>query len=395
MTQPVFDSAVTGGGTSITSPHTFNITIGNNANRCLTLFEMSSDTGIVITSITADSVSMGSPVDSDGFNNIIAFYQLKNPNIGTIPITVTFTGTVSGTDVLLFPTVCHYNVDQTTPITPSSITKSRGTAANPSHNVPSNTNSLVLSGCVDGSSLTKGAAFTFRAGSNVNSASSGGNAMLQEVAGATSVTANFTAGSDDYGLISFSLNGTSGGTVYTLTANAGSFALTGVNASLLKSKVINAQAGSFTFTGNNATLLKSKVINAQAGSFSLTGVNANIVYTPNSTVYTLTALPGSFTISGQNATLLKSKVLNCNAGSFAITGQNAFINKNRILTANAGAFAITGVNATLLKSNVINAQPGAFVLQGNIAVINYSGFIAPLQPPNIVSINVFGQQGVK
>jgi len=44
--------------------------------------------------------------------------------------------------------------------------------------------------------------------------------------------------------------------------------------------VLTAQAGSYVLSGQTATLARSKVITASAGSYALTGQNAVLTYTP-------------------------------------------------------------------------------------------------------------------
>ena len=61
---------------------------------------------------------------------------------------------------------------------------------------------------------------------------------------------------------------------YTLTADAGSFALTGQTAALQFGDNFVASEGSFALTGSDASLTKSMNVSAQAGSFSSAGNDA-------------------------------------------------------------------------------------------------------------------------
>lgn len=109
---------------------------------------------------------------------------------------------------------------------------------------------------------------------------------------------------------------------YTLTADAGSFTLSGQDATLSKSRILTADAGAFTLTGQDATLARNRFLTADAGSFTLTGQDATLTYAAAGS-YTLVADAGSFTLSGQDATLLKTRILTADAGSFTLSGQSA------------------------------------------------------------------------
>lgn len=108
------------------------------------------------------------------------------------------------------------------------------------------------------------------------------------------------------------------GSSYTLTAETGSFALTGNNAGLIASRLLQASAGSFALTGNNAALLASRSLVCSAGSFAMTGNDASLLGTR-----ILTASAGSFSLTGNAAGLLANRVLACSVGSFAMTGNDA------------------------------------------------------------------------
>lgn len=67
---------------------------------------------------------------------------------------------------------------------------------------------------------------------------------------------------------------------YTLTAESGSFTLTGNDVNLLVGRTLTADAGTFTLTGQDVNLLVGRVLTAETGQFTLTGNDANLVYTP-------------------------------------------------------------------------------------------------------------------
>lgn len=91
---------------------------------------------------------------------------------------------------------------------------------------------------------------------------------------------------------------------YTLTADPGSYSLTGTAATFRHNRVIDAEAGSFTLTGTDASLLHHKVLTAGGGSFTLSGTAATLIYTEVNR--TLECEPGVFTLTGTAATLCYS-----------------------------------------------------------------------------------------
>ena len=84
------------------------------------------------------------------------------------------------------------------------------------------------------------------------------------------------------------------GSAYTLTADAGSFALTGQDAGLHVSRLLATDAASFALAGQNVSLRR---------------------------VFTLTADAGGFVLSGQDAGLRASRLLATGDGSFVFSGQ--------------------------------------------------------------------------
>jgi hypothetical protein len=186
-----------------------------------------------------------------------------------------------------------------------------------------------------------------------------------------------------------------GGAAYTLTAGAGSFALTGKPATLTAARkltagvasflltgkpatltaarALTAAAGSFTLTGKPATLTAGRALAASAGSFTLTGKPATMLFG-----YTLTAAAGSFALTGKAATLTTARKLTAAAGSFALTGKPAGLAVGRQLAAAAGSFALTGGTATLRATRVLTAAAGSFTLTGRPATLTVAGGTPPL-----------------
>jgi hypothetical protein len=121
-------------------------------------------------------------------------------------------------------------------------------------------------------------------------------------------------------------------------------------------------------------------ITAESGSFSLTGIAANLTASRR-----LTADTASFSLAGQDAGLIASRRLTADAASFTLTGNDASLLTSRRITADAASFALTGIDAGLFASRVIAAAVGEFVLTGNDATLDYSGAVGPTYTLTAVS----------
>ena len=63
---------------------------------------------------------------------------------------------------------------------------------------------------------------------------------------------------------------------YSITANAGSYAVTGQTATLARSRLLTANAGSYAVTGQTAILTKSRLLSGDFGVYTVTGAAAVI-----------------------------------------------------------------------------------------------------------------------
>ena len=167
---------------------------------------------------------------------------------------------------------------------------------------------------------------------------------------------------------SFAITGTAASLEFgrRLDAAAGSFAVTGTAASLEKGFEVAADPGAYTITGTAATLQRTARLSADSGAFSITGTAASL-----EKGFELAADPGAFAISGTAATFRVGHRLAADAGSFAISGTAASLEAGRLLSAASGSFAITGTDAALVHGQAGNftlvAEPGAFTITGTAA----------------------------
>lgn len=177
---------------------------------------------------------------------------------------------------------------------------------------------------------------------------------------------------------SFILSGADAALIYsgsaaTLVADSGSFNLAGTAANLLVGKRLTADGGSFVLTGSDSLSDLSMV--ASPGSYTLTGGDVTFIY--SGSTYTLAANAGSFALTGANVGLVYSGstyTLAADSGSYTLTGDNTSFNVAHSIASNAGNFVLTGADVTFTKSTVytLAADSGAFVYTGKSVNLIYS-----------------------
>lgn len=152
----------------------------------------------------------------------------------------------------------------------------------------------------------------------------------------------------------------------TLTADGGSYTLSGTAATLRRDHVLSAEAGSYTLSGTAATLSKGYFLAADGGSYTLTGTAATLTRH-----LLISAEEGSYTLSGTAATLLAAYLLTADSGSYELTGTAADLLRNHLLGADSGTYTLTGEEATLTVTSQdrIIADSGAYALTGGDATL--------------------------
>jgi hypothetical protein len=204
---------------------------------------------------------------------------------------------------------------------------------------------------------------------------------------------------------------------YELNAEPATFAVTGFDAGLLATRLLDAQPATFTITGTAASLVRDYELNAEPGAFTVTGVDATFEYVtvaapPNTVIraneahtprltervsqiigaleaaaltnYELDAQPGSFTVTGLDAgleyTLAWDKVVipiyavttpQIMYGSRIFGGVSEEATQAYELNAEPGVFTVTGTAAGVLATRLLNAEPGAFTVTGVDATFVY------------------------
>lgn len=135
----------------------------------------------------------------------------------------------------------------------------------------------------------------------------------------------------------------------------------------------NAASGTYSVSGADATMIRTYVLNAETGSYSLNGQAAIIGAQRN-----LVAGPGSFSVTGSNATLARSLLLVAGPGTYDLIGFDVTTEApagvtHYTLAADAGSYLITGVDAALLRTYLLDAGPGSYAITGRDSTLVYSG----------------------
>lgn len=133
------------------------------------------------------------------------------------------------------------------------------------------------------------------------------------------------------------LTGSSAG-AYTLTADSGSYSLSGQSAGLFKSRLLVSAVGSYALTGVAAGIYKNHKLSAAAGSYSYSGVSASVV---------------------------RSRLIVGNTGAYALAGNAALFSKAYRLQADAGDYAINGSAANISYTPIASTSSfnGGFVMR--------------------------------
>jgi len=153
-------------------------------------------------------------------------------------------------------------------------------------------------------------------------------------------------------------------TAYTLTADAGSFGLTGKAAGLKRAKKLAAAAQAFSLTGKTVALRRGLAMPGAAGVFSLTGQTAAFARTRK-----LAAAKGAFTYTGKAANLNKGFRIAASPAAFTLTGKDAAFKRAYALAAVAGGFSLTGIAAGFKRALKLSAGVGGFTLSGQDAAL--------------------------
>lgn len=162
--------------------------------------------------------------------------------------------------------------------------------------------------------------------------------------------------------------GEAGATAYTLTADAGTYAITGTAATLKAARLLSANAGSYAQTGTAASLEHGFTVQANGGTFVVTGTAAG---TRKASI--VNAASGTFTVSGTAAALRRTGIVAAGSGAYSVNGTDATLVYDQVgsftLVANGGTYAVTGTAATLEADRRIVATGGSYAVSGTAATL--------------------------
>lgn len=91
---------------------------------------------------------------------------------------------------------------------------------------------------------------------------------------------------------------------YELSSDAGSYEVTGADATFERTYVLSADAGAYSVSGSDATLLATRTLALDAGGYSVNGADATLVYTQVGSTYTLNAGAGAYDVTGGPVTFV-------------------------------------------------------------------------------------------
>lgn len=113
---------------------------------------------------------------------------------------------------------------------------------------------------------------------------------------------------------------------------------------------------------NLAPALTFYTMSADAGSFAVTGTAASL-----KAARLLTVAAGAYLVTGSD--IVPAVSLPASAGAYLLTGTDATLRVTRLMSAVAGAYLVTGTAATLKRSRTFSVDPGAYVVAGTDAIL--------------------------
>ena len=158
---------------------------------------------------------------------------------------------------------------------------------------------------------------------------------------------------------------------YTLDAAPGSYAISGIDAELLRASPnlpLRVQPVWRFARAQNRIALIPQVLN-----------RAVLTVIPGQ--YDLLAAAGVYSISGTDSLLVATRTIDASPGSYATTGLDTLLSRGQMLDAAPGAYAVSGADITSSITWVLNAEAGSYAIAGSDVELLY----IPL-PPEVVVI---------
>jgi hypothetical protein len=203
---------------------------------------------------------------------------------------------------------------------------------------------------------------------------------------------------DSHGLLLFAISPGAGST-YTLTAEQGSYTLSGQTAGLRRNAVVPAAQGSYAVSGQNVTLTYTPAggytITAAQGTYAVTGQAAGLIHgyrlAASQGTYAITGstalidfamavAQGTYTISGQTVQLSKSSPsVVAGQGTYTVSGQVVGLLYGRRVVAAQGTYTVTGQDAALSRTRVLQVAQGSYTVSGQTVALRIARTLAGAQ----------------
>ena len=153
---------------------------------------------------------------------------------------------------------------------------------------------------------------------------------------------------------------------YRLTADAGTYSLTGTSIPLRFGRSIFPLAGAYAVTGNAASLRADRQFPATAGGYqgqySYVGFTAHFLRT-----YVVKVISGIYNVSGQNAALVATRQFPSAGAAYTLTGKNARLATSRRIGVTSGSYSQTGYDVAFSATRAMYPSPGSYSYLGNNA----------------------------
>ena len=120
-----------------------------------------------------------------------------------------------------------------------------------------------------------------------------------------------------------------------------------------------------------------RILTADAGSYALTGADVTLTKAGGAvSTYTLVADAGSYALSGATAELYRGWEVLTVAGTYAVSGATTSLEVGREVAADAGAYALTGTTVSLELGKEVLALGGTYAITGTTATLRHGWTIA-------------------
>lgn len=150
-------------------------------------------------------------------------------------------------------------------------------------------------------------------------------------------------------------------TGYTLTADAGTFALTGQDVALKRGLKLPLTQASFALTGQDVAFAVTRRLVASPGAFVLTAFDVAL-----KRALRLSMQQASFALTGSALDVVRGGSIVLDPATFTLAGQAVGLTAAHRVTLAAGLYSLTGVNAALRYSQgfELALEAGVFTLNG-------------------------------